>query len=415
MRLAGSYHRGRHRLAGVFWLGLLVLCLGGGKSVPLSASGEKTALGPAAVQPIYLPFMAKSLPACQTAPLRQGPQVIFSGDNTAMQVVWQLEAGLPAVLQWGPDLQYSLGVTETAETGPDHRYSYTIQHLTPGARYDYRVIAGPACAAGSFYAAPPATAANLKFFAYGDTRNGLSTNNALAGQIRAAYRADPAFQTFNLAVGDLVSNGDLESAWAAEFFDPRAAALHAVLAEISFLPVMGNHEGSGGLFTRYFPMPFTANRYWSFDYGPAHVVMLDQYVPFSAGSAQYRWLVADLAASPKIWKFMVLHEPGWSAGGGHPNNVTVQTDLQPVAEQFGVALILGGHNHYYARAVVNGIQHLTVGGGGAPLYIPDPSAAQVVVARSAYSFAELIIRGRVLTGTVVAVDGTPLDAFTVTR
>ena len=75
----------------------------------------------------------------------------------------------------------------------------------------------------------------------------------------------------------------------------------------------------------------------------------------------------DLAASAKPWKFIVLHEPGWSAGGGHGNNTTVQNDIQPLAVQYGVAIVFGGHNHYYARANVSGVTHLTMGGGGAPL------------------------------------------------
>ena len=101
-----------------------------------------------------------------------------------------------------------------------------------------------------------------------------------------------------------------------------------------------------------------------------HVVMLDQYTTYTAGSTQYNWLKTDLAASTKKWKVVVLHEPGWSAGGGHGNNTTVQNDLQPLFVQYGVAIVFGGHNHYYARASVSGVTHLTVGGGGAPLYSP---------------------------------------------
>jgi hypothetical protein len=216
-------------------------------------------------------------------------------------------------------------------------------------------------------------------------------------------------------VGDLVSDGDVESAWAAQFFDPHYRHLRAVLSNLAYLPVMGNHDGSGALFGRYFPMPFVSSRYWSFDYGPAHVAMLDQYVPFAAGSAQYAWLKDDLAASQKKWKFIVLHEPGWSAGGGHANNPTVQNDIQPLAERYGVAIVFAGHNHYYARAVVNGIQHLTVGGGGAPLYTPSSSAAHVVAARSAYSFAEIVISGGALTGTVEEADGSNIETFAIRR
>jgi hypothetical protein len=139
-------------------------------------------------------------------------------------------------------------------------------------------------------------------------------------------------------------------------------------ANIPHMGVRGNHEGGATYWKRYWPQPYQpGGLYFSFDYGPMHVVMLDQYTSYNAGSTQYNWLRDDLAASTKKWKFIVLHEPGWSAGGGHGNNTTVQRDIQPLAEQYGVAIIFGGHNHYYARATVNGVQHLTVGGAALPL------------------------------------------------
>ena len=402
----------------VVWIICLVIVGLGGGGIPASfPSAGQAAAEPGAslglTPQAYVPLMA--YPACETDFLRKGPQVILTGNNTEMKVVWQLDATLPSTLQWGPDLQYSLGYTVTAETGPAHQHSYTIGHLTPGARYYYRVFAGTACAAGSFYAPPPGSASSLKFFAYGDTRNGIAINDTIAGQINAIYTVDSASQTFILAAGDLVSSGDLESSWRSEFFDSHYSNLRAVFSHIAFLPVMGNHEGGGALFKRYFPMPFAASRYWSFDYGPAHVVMLDQYVPYGASSLEYTWLRDNLAASQKMWKFIVLHEPGWSAGGGHANNPTVQAAIQPLAEQYGVSVIFGGHNHYYARAVVNGVTHLTVGGGGAPLYTPVPGANHVVTAWPAYSFAKIVITGNVLTGTIVQLNGDVIDTFTVRR
>ena len=350
-----------------------------------------------------------------TVVFRKGPDVIFAGDNTQMKVVWQLEAPLASALQWGTDRLYSAGTVTTTDYSPDYQETYTLTGLRPGTKYYYRIVVNSASSTGSFYSAPEATATDLKFFAYGDTRTNSEAHNLVAGQVISSYTADPAFQTFNLAVGDLVSSGDLETSWTSEFFNPDYQNIRTVLANISFLAVMGNHEGTGSLFAKYFPMPFVADRYWSFDYGPAHVVMLDQYVAYGVGSPEYAWLANDLASSTKTWKFIVLHEPGWSAGGGHANNPTVQNEIEPLAEKYGVAIIFGGHNHYYARASVNGIQHLTVGGGGAPLYTPNPDAPNIVKASSAYSFAKIEISGNQLTGTGVTSDGIIIDTFTVTK
>jgi hypothetical protein len=179
--------------------------------------------------------------------------------------------------------------------------------------------------------------------------------------------------------------------------------------------VIGNHEGSGNLFKRYFPMPFVAGRYWSFDYGPMHVIMMDQYTSYSSGSAQYNWIKSDLAATTKKWKIVVLHEPGWTAGGGHNNNTTIQNTYEPLFEQYKVAVVLGGHNHYYARASVNDVQHLTIGTGGAPLYSPASGQPNIVKTYKGNGFVKFDINGSTLTGSFVDVGGTIRDTFTVTR
>jgi len=42
-----------------------------------------------------------------------------------------------------------------------------------------------------------------------------------------------------------------------------------------------------------------SNFYWSFDYGPAHFTIVNQYSTYSVGSAQYNWLKNDLETSTK--------------------------------------------------------------------------------------------------------------------
>jgi hypothetical protein len=183
---------------------------------------------------------------------------------------------------------------------------------------------------------------------------------------------------------------------------------------VPFQACMGNHEGAGTLFQKYFPYPYVAARYWSYDYGPAHFAYVDQYVDYSPGSPQYEWLRNDLMTATKPWRFVVLHEPGWSAGGGHENSLGVQAWLQPLFEQYGVSIVLGGHNHYYARAVVNGVQHITTGGGGAPLYTPDPLQPHIVVAGSTNQYSRITIDGSHL--GFAAVNGTTvLDTFTIDK
>jgi hypothetical protein len=64
---------------------------------------------------------------------------------------------------------------------------------------------------------------------------------------------------------------------------------------------------------------------------------------------------------------------------------------------------------------VDGIQHLTVGGGGAPLVTPDLSYPSVATANENYSYAMIAISGNKLSAQVVTDKGATIDTFNITR
>lgn len=348
------------------------------------------------------------------AVFRKLPYLSFDGDATAMRVHWQLVEAAPCTLDWGTDATYSLGSVVTTELGPSHQHEGRIAGLTSSTLYLYRVRAGDV-RTGSFYAAPAPDAMAVKLIVYGDTRTYPATHDTVAAGIVSTYTADPAFQTIALMTGDLVADGNTEASWDTDFFDPARSNIAELHAHVPVVSARGNHEGTGALFGKYFPYPWVYGRAWSFDYGPVHVAVVDQYTAYSAGSPQLVWLENDLASTDRPWKFVVLHAPGWSAGGGHSNTTAVQTLIQPLCVQYGVQMLIAGHNHYYARAVVDGIQHMTVGGGGAPLATPNPTDPYVVATAKAHHFCTIEIDGGTLTCTVVGKAGQVLDRFTVTH
>jgi len=344
---------------------------------------------------------------------RKAPYLIYTGDNTKMQVLWQLTSTATCTIEWGTSTSYSLGNVQTSQYGNDHQHTYTIPNLTPGTKYYYRVTVNSETFAGSFYSAPNDNATSLKFFAYGDTRSHPEDHDPVAEEMIETYVADEEFQTLVISMGDLVDDGDRESHWDNQFFDPAYPNIQEMLANLPYQSCMGNHEESGILFQKYFPYPFEAGRYWSFDYGPAHFVVVDQYTTYGPGSPQLNWIANDLASTNKIWKFIHLHEPGWSAGGGHSNNTSVQNYIQPLCELYGVLMVFAGHNHYYARAEVNDVTHITTGGGGAPLRTPDPGNPYIITVAEAYHFCKVEINNSTLNFTAVKPDGTTIDAFTI--
>jgi hypothetical protein len=347
--------------------------------------------------------------------MRKQPYLVYPGDPAQMQVLWQLTATATSTLEWGTDTTYALGSVANAEYGGDHQHSFTIDGLAPGTRYRYRVTTDGVAYRGSFNTAPNAWATKLKFLAYGDTRTYPATHNQVAGAMLSALAADSALQSLVLFMGDYVTTGTSESYWTSEFFDPSLANIRQLMANTAHQGTMGNHEGTGTLFVKYLPYPDVGGRYWSFDYGPIHVTVVDQYTSYTAGSAQYTWITNDLARSNKAWKFLLLHEPGWSAGGGHSNNTTVQAYLQPLCLQYGVSIVFGGHNHYYSRAVVDGVQHLTTGGGGAPLEVPTLTYPYIVAGAQANHFCTLAIDGDTLRFKAINIAGAVLDSFLLVR
>jgi hypothetical protein len=78
-----------------------------------------------------------------------------------------------------------------------------------------------------------------------------------------------------------------------------------------------------------------------------------------------------------------------------------------------VSIVLAGHNHYYARADVNGTQHVTTGGGGVPLHAPDLGYPNIVAGASAYHYCDIEINDGSLRFVSVSTGGDTLDEFTL--
>ncbi len=364
-------------------------------------------------------------------PFLKDPYLLYAGTNSEMTVIWQLETTQSCTFEWGIDTTYGLGCEVTTEFGDDHQHSHTMTGLSPGILHFYQVTCGSDSISGSFFSAPPETASDIKFFVYGDTRTLYTIHNTISECLISAYSADPEYQTIVLATGDLIEFGAFEPSWQREFFNDAMANTRQQMRELPFTTTLGNHElyednyvgvdMETQLFGKYFPYPAVDRRYWSFDYGPVHVTIVDQYPPYYdpygqglIDAAQLAWIESDLSSTDRKWKLIVLHEPGWSAGGssGHPeNNLEVQELLQPLCEQYGVQIVFAGHNHYYARACVNGVYHLTVGGGGAPLYEPYLSYPNVIFTQKVNHFCKVEIVEDTLVVRVLDVTNAIIDSL----
>lgn len=355
------------------------------------------------------------------AAIRKGPYLIYPGSNTQMSILWQTDSPAACTLDWGTDDACQGGTVAVAPYGEDNQFQHLLTGLTPGRKYYFRVREEGQSYPGSFLAAPPAEDRSLKFLAYGDTRTNVGSDDAVSNAMIETFTGQPDFQTFALHVGDRVS-ADSETAWTREFFT-RDGSGRNIARLISSLPLqgcLGDHEGGGLSYKKYWPYPYVNAKdyYWSFDYGPAHIAVIDQRdIEEGPSDEQVRWLQKDLAGTKKEWKFLVCHKPAWTALNlVHRNDARAQKVLQPLCVQYGVAICFCGHVHCYARCERQGVNYLTVGGGGAPRYSVSPiQPSYVKFGASTLHFVKIEINGHVLNCQAQKPDGTVLDTFTITH
>ncbi len=357
-----------------------------------------------------------SINSSSATTLKAGPYLIYPNDPRKMTVCWRSDSNEPAEIAWGNVFfNYEGGkVSVEPYDTENHLYKYTISGLKPDTRYVYRVKYNDKFAPGMFYTAPDFNAVRVKFIVFGDTRNNVADFGKVNKAIYDKMYEDAAYHSIILHTGDWVGNGNNISEWDKQFFSREPAAKYAryVQSRVPIMGTIGNHDGNGVLYKKILPYNYEADRYYSFDYGPIHVSVLDEYKSYAPDSQQYKWLEKDLASTDKNWKFIVTHEPGWSAGS-HPNHKEIQKFIQPLCESYGVDIFFAGHNHYYARAETEGVQHVTAGSGGAPMYDPNNNFPNLKKTAKTLHFCAVEVDGETLKFEAIDDSGKVIDSFTM--
>jgi hypothetical protein len=172
-------------------------------------------------------------------------------------------------------------------------------------------------------------------------------------------------------------------------------------------PTPGNHEydstpSAWGYFT-YFGAR-APGRWYSFNVGTWHLISLNSNCAkvggCTAGTPQYRWLAADLAAHPARCTLAYWHHPRWSSGIEHGNSSQV-APLVELLYNAGAEVILSGHEHNYERYApqapdgsrnrTRGIVQFVAGTGGYSLYRFGPPDTNSLV-RNASTYGVLQMR-----------------------
>lgn len=249
----------------------------------------------------------------------------------------------------------------------------------------------------SAQAAKPATAAApisptlplLRFSFSSDPHWGVDTadesarTNILAG---IAERKPDAF----FMLGDTVETGSSATQWNFALSD-----LEAIIPKVPLRPLMGNHDALFGgqyLFKKAFSPPSLKSDsgspyYYSIDAKDAKIIVLD--LPWGTenfGHRQKAWLEGVLKEADKTKPIIVLSHSFFYASGytdpeldkpwyDHYQNIPA---ISPLLEQYGVDLVISGHNHYQEYLEHKGVRYVVIGAMGgksdpAPSYISPAS------------------------------------------
>ncbi len=328
--------------------------------------------------------------------------------RTSVTVVWNTDTAAACSLAIRPHG----GVSQVIAGDPGTVCTIAVSDLSPATDYAYTPQADgvPLGEESSFRT--DGGQSRFSFLVLGDS----GTGGAKQAAIRDAMAATPA--DFILHTGDMVYEDGARDEYDPNFFRPYAPLLRRLM----LWPTLGNHDikTENGAPWRE---AFGSEEYYSFDFGTAHVAVIDGNDATAPGSPQHTFLAQDLAASAAPWKFVVFHHSIYSSGA-HGSDLDIRADLVPLFDQHGVDVVFMGHEHDYERTVMlkadlpapvgEGTLYVTTGGGGAEVRAVRRSSF-TAYAESVFHFVRVVVDDGWLRVQMIRADGVVRDTFVLER
>lgn len=242
---------------------------------------------------------------------------------------------------------------------------------------------------------------NESLLVVGDWGSGTDAQEEVAAQM-AAYAQQRE-------IAAIVTTGD-------NFYSARVSNLMkpftwATDHEIPFLIAWGNHDVATQRLIELVDDTFgDPPRWWSLDWGPVDIVILDSN---QVDSDQQRRFLLDALTTSADPTIVVFHHPPYSCGV-HGDTEIVQDEWLPHFDD-DVFLVLNGHEHTYQHFEDDDITYVVTGGGGASLTelgdCPKDHPRRIA-GKATHSFVALELTDS-LNVTAIDVDGDVIDEFSL--
>ena len=322
--------------------------------------------------------------------------------SSAIAVLWRTDAATRAsVVQIGTSMssldRTVVGHVSVGGAGPNAAPMHEVHvcGLAPDTTYYYRVGGeGHWSAVQSFKTAPAPgrTDYDVNFAVSGDSRDSFAVFHEVQQQmLRTSGMRQPDFQVFS---GDAVFLGQIQGSWN-QWFDNGAPTM----GRMPFLLAHGNHDGLAINYLVQFAQPQADaadqdELYFSLDYGPIHFVVLNDTPRggdlSSLAGQQLTWLRADLTRARMNrarvpWIIVVHHKPcfGSSVHSAAVDTEFIRRTWPPVYNEFGVDLVLSGHEHdFEVSKELDGMGREVSGARGTIYMVAAGAGAQLYEART---------------------------------
>jgi len=315
-------------------------------------------------------------------------------------------------------------IYNTNNAGTLRAHQATADGLEPDTAYIYRVGDGISnySVEGTFRTSPESGDVT-KFIFIGDSQAADKPGYDLWGatlQKALDFMPEPDFVVH---AGDMVDKGFEEREWN-WFFD----TAQKNLMKTTFVPIIGNHEVMGlygnSDYLAHFNNPRNGlegvkGSSFSYDIKDVHFVVLNSEMKYQE---QKEWLQEDLKKTDKKWKVVFFHRGPYGSIYDTPE---VRDNWTPVFDEYGVDLVMNGHEHVYLRTfpmkgdkqVANGEGTIyLVGGASGPKFYPltEKPFQEVAFAETTQIYTAVETSGNQMTVKVRTVGGIEVDHFQLT-